>query len=68
VEARARKAESEAALALAAAREGEWDEAVEHAGEAWRLEFSTGGPLRHSPPTWKPLYDLVAAAAQASVR
>lgn len=62
VEHRARLAEREAALAVAAAHAGAWKEAVEHARNAWILEFHTGRPLRRSPPTWQRLYRAVNAA------
>lgn len=62
IEHRARQAEREATLAVAAANAGVWKEAVEHARKAWALEFFTGRPLRHSPHTWQPLYHAVKAA------
>jgi hypothetical protein len=64
VERRAWEAESEAALAVAAARAGHWDEAAEHARVAWSLEFSTGRPLRRSPPAWQRLYQAAASSAR----
>ncbi len=64
VEQRAKKAESEAAEAVAAADAGEWEEAVVHARRAWLSEFHTGRPLRLHPPTWQRFYHAVAAAAK----
>jgi hypothetical protein len=65
VERSAREAEAQAALALAAANAGEWTEARKHARRAWALEFETGRPLRHSPPTWQRFYQTIEAAANA---
>ncbi len=64
VEARARQAEREAALAVAAANAGAWNEAVGHARKAWGLEFHTGRTLRRAPPTWQRLFRAIQAAAQ----
>ncbi len=64
VETRARQAECEAALAVAAANAGAWDEAVGHARKAWELEFYTGRPLRRRRPAWQPLYWAVKTAAR----
>ena len=63
VEKRAEQAEAEAALAVAAANAGAWDEAVEHARRAWALEFNTGRRFRHYPATWQRFYQAVAGAA-----
>jgi hypothetical protein len=60
----ARQAEREAALAIAAANAGAWRVAVGHARKAWSLEFNSGRPLRHAPPTWQPLLRSVKAAAK----
>jgi hypothetical protein len=64
VEQRAEKAEAEAALAVTAANAGAWLEAVKHARRAWSLEFNTGRPLRHHPPTWQPLYEVIETTAR----
>jgi hypothetical protein len=64
VEQRAEKAEAEAALAVAAANADAWPEAVQHARQAWSLEFHTGRPLRHHPPTWQHLYEVIETTAR----
>jgi hypothetical protein len=64
VEARARQAEREAALAVAAANAGAWEEAVVHARRAWGLEFHTGRPLRHPEPVWQRLFHTIKGAAR----
>ena len=58
----AARAEREAVLAVAEAEAGARAEAVEHARTAWSLEFHTGRPLRHHPPTWQRLYHAIVAA------
>jgi hypothetical protein len=64
VERIARKAEGEAALAVAAAGAGKWVEARRHAWRAWSLEFATGRPLRNEGyPAWRRLYTAVENAA-----
>jgi hypothetical protein len=63
VEHNVRQAEREAALAIAAANAGAWQEAVGHAHKAWSLEFQTGRPLRHTP-TWQRLFRAIKAAAR----
>jgi hypothetical protein len=63
---RARQAEHEAALAVAAANAGAWVEAVEHARKAWALEFHTGRPLRRAP-TWQRLFWTIKMAAENTV-
>jgi hypothetical protein len=65
VEHRARLAEGQAALAVAAARGGRWMDAVEHARRAWALEFSTGRPIRREPPAWRRLFEAIVDAAWA---
>jgi hypothetical protein len=67
VQGSAREAEAQAALAVAAANAGEWDEAHYHAQRAWALEFATGRPLRRAaqPPAWQRLYHAVRAASAA---
>jgi hypothetical protein len=64
VEKRARQAEREAALAVAAVNATAWQEAVAHARRAWALEFHTGRPLRHAKPTWERFFWAVKAAAK----
>jgi len=61
VEHRAEQAEAQAGLAVAAANAGEWREAAEHAHRAWLIEFSTGRPIRHNPPTWHRFHEIVEA-------
>jgi hypothetical protein len=64
VEQNAALAESQAALALAAAHAGEWGEALEHARRAVLLEFAAGRPLWHGLPlTWQPLFNAIKDAA-----
>ena len=65
VEQSAQEAEAQAAEALIAANAGEWADARDHARRAWALEFVTGRPLRHSPPTWQGLHHAIEAAASA---
>ena len=65
VEQSAQEAEAQAALALTAANAGEWADARDHARRAWALEFETGRPLRHYPPTWRGLHHAIEAAASA---
>ncbi len=65
VERSAQEAEGRAALALAAANAGEWAAARGHARRAWALEFETGRPLHHYPPTWRGLYHAIEALASA---
>jgi hypothetical protein len=65
VESRARQAEREGALAVAAVNAGAWEDAINHARKAWSLEFNTGRPLRHPTPTWQRLYSAVKATAAA---
>jgi len=67
VELRAEKAEAEAALAVAAANAGAWPEAVKHARRAWSLEFNTGRPLRHHPPTWQRLYEVIEVTGKVQL-
>ncbi len=63
VEQHARLAEFQAAEAVNAAEEGRWADALTHAEWAWALEFSTGRPLRRSPPhAWQHLRDRIEAA------
>jgi hypothetical protein len=64
VERRARQAEREASLAVAAANAGAWKLAINHARKAWALEFHTGRPLRHASTTWEPFLRAVRAAAK----
>jgi hypothetical protein len=65
VEWRAAQAEAHAALAVAAANAEEWHEAEKHALRAWALEFHTGRPLRHYPPTWQRLPEAITAATRS---
>lgn len=63
VEAAARNAESEAALAVRSAEAGDWLEALEHARAALASEFATGRAVRRgSPMTWHRLFLTVEAA------
>jgi hypothetical protein len=62
VERYAQQAEREAALAVAAANAGAWDEAVKHASKAWGYEYYTGRPLRRAP-TWQPLFHAIKTVA-----
>jgi len=66
VERRAEQAQTLAGLAVAAAEEGNWREAVANAHQAWTLEFSTGRLLRHYPPTWLRLYEVIEDAATST--
>jgi hypothetical protein len=63
VERKAKQAEGQAALAVAAAKDGKWQQATSFACRAWALEFVTGRPLRHYPPTWQRLYEVIEAVA-----
>ncbi len=64
VEQNAALAESQAALAVAAANASEWGEALEHARRAVLLEFAAGRPLWHDMPlTWQPLFNAIKDAA-----
>lgn len=65
VERCAAQAEAQAALGVAAANAGEWREAEKHALRAWALEFHTGRPLRHYPPTWQRLFEAIRAAPRS---
>lgn len=68
VEQNAAQAESQAALAVAAADAGEWGEAIEHARRAVLLEFAAGRPLWHlTPLTWQPLFNAIKDVAIRSV-
>jgi hypothetical protein len=67
VEHRAEQAEREAALAVAAATAGAWEEAIGHARKAWGLEFYTGRPL-HRAPAWQALFQAVKATAREHAR
>jgi hypothetical protein len=63
VERKAQQAQEQATLAVAAANAGDWHQAVSCARRAWALEFATGRPLRHYPPAWQRLYEVIAALA-----
>jgi hypothetical protein len=66
VERNAAKAESEAALAVAATKVGEWRQALQHARRAWAFEFATGRSLRNQGPrTWMNLLQIIDQAAHA---
>jgi hypothetical protein len=65
MEHRAEQAQAQATRAMAAANFGRWAQAVDHARRAWAVEFATGRPLRHEPPTWRRLYEVMKGAAQA---
>jgi hypothetical protein len=61
-------AEQQATLAVAAARAGRWEEALQRVRWARALEFSTGRNLRRAEPsTWDPLFRAIEAAIQAQV-
>lgn len=63
VERYAKQAEIEAGLAVHAAENGRWPEALEHAERAWAMEFSTGRPLRQGQPfTWLALRQEIEQA------
>jgi hypothetical protein len=63
VEHYAQLAEIHAAQAVMAAEEGRWHDALTRAEWAWSLEFSTGRPLRHTPPhAWQQLRECIEAA------
>ncbi|MBI2804247.1 MAG: hypothetical protein HYX68_04590 [Planctomycetes bacterium] len=67
VERFAAKAECEAALAVAAAKAGEWRQALLHARRAWAYEFATGRPLRNQRPrTWLNLTLVIDKVARAN--
>jgi hypothetical protein len=63
LEARARLAEEQASLAVAAAHRGEWAEALAHARQAWALEVNSGRTLWTDALAWRPLYWAIEAAA-----
>jgi hypothetical protein len=50
---------------MAAARTGDWPEAVRHAERAAALEFATGRPLWHRPPYHWQNFMLAVEAASA---
>jgi hypothetical protein len=68
LEAHSRWAEQQATLAVADAKAGRWETALQRIRWARALEFATGRNLRRSEsPTWDPLCEAIEAAAKAQV-
>ncbi len=66
VERNARQAEIQAALAVTAAKAGDWKMAQRHAHSAWALEFVTGRPLRLGfPLSWQQLHQYIDQAIRS---
>jgi hypothetical protein len=60
IEAVVEQAENRALGAVRAVAMGEWENALRLAEQAWRLEFSTGRPLRRGLPfCWQPLWQTI---------
>jgi hypothetical protein len=69
VEGQAKRAEAQAALAVAAANAGEWSDALAWARKTLALEFASGRPVRRGGVfTWGPLYQAIESAANAARR
>lgn len=66
VERYAAQAETSAGLAMKAATNGNWEEALRHAEWAWAMEFMTGRPVRRGDgAAWKALKQAVQVAYRA---